>query len=266
MRYFFHIAYQGQDYKGWQRQPHVKSVQEVLESALHKILKIPTTIFGCGRTDAQVHARQYFFHADIEKEYDFDLLFRLNKALPHNIAIYDIIKVEDKQHARFDAVHREYDYFIHTYKDPFLSNQSSLYLYPNLNFEKMSAAAKLLLQYQDFRAFCAQPDKNKHTICHITAANIFVNTKTDRIRFNVSSNRFLGKMIRILIDKLLKIGNGELSIDEFEHHLITLELLEKLSPAHPIGLYLSKINYPYLNLPTRTDLLTPVQSTDWILI
>jgi tRNA pseudouridine38-40 synthase len=266
LRYFFHIAYQGQYYNGWQRQPDVKSVQEVLENTLHKILKVPTTIFGCGRTDAQVHASQYFFHADIEKECDFDLLFRLNKALPDNIAIYDIIKMEGKPHARFDAIHREYDYYIHTYKDPFLSNQSSLYLYPSLDLEKMSQAAKLLLKYKDFRPFCTHPDKNEHTICHVTAAGIFVNTKGDRIRFNISSNRFLGKMIRILTGKLLKIGNGELSIDEFENHLVTLEIPKILRPAHPIGLYLSKVNYPYLNLPPRTDFLTPTQRADWILI
>lgn len=266
MRYFFHIAYQGQYYSGWQRQPDVTSVQEVLEHTLHKVLKVPTTIFGCGRTDAQVHASQFFFHADIEKEFDFDLLFRLNKTLPDNIAIYDIIKMEGKPHARFDANHREYDYFIHTYKDPFLSNQSSLYLYPNLDLQKMSEAAKLLLKYNDYRPFCTQPDKNDHTICHITAADIFVNAKGDRIRFHVSSNRFLGKMIRILMDKLLRIGNGTLSISEFENHLITLEPPKLLNPAYPIGLYLSKVNYPYLNLPLRTDFLTPTQSADWILI
>ncbi|MDH5826640.1 tRNA pseudouridine(38-40) synthase TruA [Sphingobacterium sp. SG20118] len=266
MRYFFHIAYQGQCYSGWQRQPNVTTVQEILENTLHKVLKVPTTIYGCGRTDASVHASQYFFHADIEKECDFDLLYRLNKALPASIAIYDIIKMEGKPHARFDAVQREYDYFIHTYKDPFLSNQSSLYQYPNLDFQKMSDAAKLLLQYNDYRSFCTHPDKNDHTICHVSSAGIFVNASEDRIRFNISSNRFLGKMIRILTGKLLQIGIGELSIQEFEHHLITLEIPKILKPAYPIGLYLSKVNYPYLNLPPRTDFLTPSQSSDWILI
>ncbi|HJY13781.1 MAG TPA: hypothetical protein VJ304_13395 [Flavobacterium sp.] len=93
MRYFFHIAYQGQYFSGWQKQPGVKSVQEVIEQTLSKILKSPTAINGCGRTDAHVHASQFFFHADIEKEIDFDLLYILNKALPYNIAIFDIIKM-----------------------------------------------------------------------------------------------------------------------------------------------------------------------------
>ncbi|UXD71224.1 tRNA pseudouridine(38-40) synthase TruA [Sphingobacterium faecium] len=266
MRFFFHIAYQGQDYSGWQRQPDVKSVQEVLETTLSKILKVQTTIFGCGRTDAQVHASQYFFHADMEKECDFDLLYRLNKALPTNIAVYDIIKMDGKPHARFDAIHREYDYFIHTYKDPFLSNQSSLYLYPNLDLQKMSEAAKLLLKYKDFRPFCTHPDKNEHTLCQVSSTGIYVNTKGDRIRFNIASNRFLGKMIRIITGKLLKIAVGELSIDEFENHFITLEVPKILNPAYPVGLYLSKVKYPYLDLPPRTDFLSPTQSSDWLLI
>lgn len=266
MRFFFHIAYQGQNYSGWQRQPAVTSVQELLETTLSKVLKVPTTIFGCGRTDAQVHASQYFFHVDMEQNWDFDLLYRLNKALPTDIAIYDIIEMKGKPHARFDAVYREYDYFMHTYKDPFLSNQSSLYLYPNLDLHKMSEAAKLLLKYKDFRSFCTQPDKNEHTLCNVTSAAIYVNEKGDRIRFNVGSNRFLGKMIRIITGKLLKIGTGTLSIDEFESHLITLEVPKILQPAYPIGLYLSKVRYPYLDLPARTDFLTPTQSANWTLI
>lgn len=266
MRFFFHIAFHGQHYNGWQRHPNAISVQSALETTLSKVLKTPIGIIGCGRTDAQVHASQFFFHADIEKEYDYDLLYRLNKALPADIAIYDILKMEGKPHARFDAIQREYDYYIHTYKDPFLSNQSALYLYPNLDLQKMSDAAKLLLKYNDFRPFCVQPDKNEHTICNVTSTGIYVNDKGDRVRFNIASNRFLGKMIRIITEKLLKIGAGKLSIDEFENHLITLEPPKKLAPGYPIGLYLSKVKYPYLDLPTRTDFLNPGQSADWQLV
>ncbi|MBP3942831.1 tRNA pseudouridine(38-40) synthase TruA [Sphingobacteriaceae bacterium WQ 2009] len=266
MRFFFHIAYQGRDYSGWQRQPDVCSVQEVLENTLSKVLKTPITIFGCGRTDAQVHSSQYFFHIDIPQEVNFDLLFRLNKALPDTIAIYDIIPVEAKAHARFDAIQRAYDYFIHTYKDPFLTSQSSLYQYSHLDLSKMGAAVKLLVNYQDYRAFCVQPDKNEHTICRVSKAELYVNDKGDRLRFHISSNRFLGKMIRILSGKLLKIGTGKMSVDEFEHHLITLEIPKILDPAYPAGLYLSKVTYPYLDLPIRTEFISPAYHSEWIAV
>lgn len=263
MRYFFHIAYHGQQYAGWQRHPTVLSIQEVIENALHKILKTPTAIYGCGRTDSQVNASQYFFHADIEKPFEYDLVFRLNKALPSAISIYEIIPMEGKPHARFDATHRQYDYFLHTYKDPFLNMQSSLYLYPNLDLAKMNEAVKLLTKYQDYRPFCVSPSKNEHTICHVSDANLYVNAAGDRIRFNISSNRFLGKMIRILTGKLLLIGRGQLSVAEFENHFITKETPKLLVPAYPVGLYLSKVTYPYLDIPVRTSLLSPDKHTEW---
>ncbi|MDF2432121.1 MAG: tRNA pseudouridine38-40 synthase, partial [Mucilaginibacter sp.] len=119
MRYFFHIGYHGSAYSGWQKHAGILSVQDVLETRLSKLLKTTVNIVGCGRTDAGVHASQFFFHADIEREWNSDLFFRLNKILPDDIAIFDIIPMQGAVHARFDAVQRTYDYFIHTYKDPF---------------------------------------------------------------------------------------------------------------------------------------------------
>ncbi|RZL43996.1 MAG: tRNA pseudouridine(38-40) synthase TruA [Pedobacter sp.] len=263
MRYFFHIAYQGQYYSGWQKQPGVKSVQEVIEKTLSKIFKTEIAIIGCGRTDAHVHASQFFFHADIEQEFDFDLLYILNKALPYNIAIFDIIPMQPKAHARFDAVQRKYDYFIHTYKDPFLSNQSSYYHEQKLDVLKMKEVVKLLPQYKDYRAFCTHPNKYEHTICNVMEADLLVDKKGDRVRFYIASNRFLGKMIRILMGKILLVGKNELSKDEFESYLINLETPKLLLPAHPTGLYLSKVTYPYLNLEPRTEFLTAKHGADW---
>ncbi|MCX2575421.1 tRNA pseudouridine(38-40) synthase TruA [Pedobacter sandarakinus] len=264
MRYFFHIAYQGQHYNGWQKQPGAISVQGVIEEALIKILKAPIAINGCGRTDAQVHASQYFFHVDLPQEFDFDLVYRLNKTLPQNIAIFDIIRMEGLPHARFDAVQRQYDYFIHTYKDPFLANQSSFYLEPSLDLLAMKKAVNLLPLYKDYRAFCTQPNKYEHTICNVMEADLFVNEAGNRIRFHIASNRFLSKMIRILMGKLLKIGKKEMSVEEFEHMLTSLETPKILDPAHPTGLYLSKVTYPYLNLPPKTEFLTAMEGTEWL--
>jgi tRNA pseudouridine38-40 synthase len=83
------------------------NVQQVLETTLSQILKSPHIIIGCGRTDAQVHASQFFFHVDIEKEWDYDLKFRMNKVLPPDIAVFDIIPMDGLQHARFDATKRK---------------------------------------------------------------------------------------------------------------------------------------------------------------
>ncbi len=265
MRYFVHIAYKGTRYFGWQNQPDKISVQEVLETSLSKILKYPVTIYGCGRTDSGVHASQFFFHIDIEQEWDFDLFFRWNRILPDDIAIFDIIPVAGQPHARFDAVLRTYDYFIHTFKDPFLSESSALYLLPDLNLAEMKKAVALLPKYTDYRAYCKSPDKNEHNICKVSSASLFTNDSVNRIRFQISSNRFLGRMIRILMRKLIEIGSGELSVDEFESHLISKQTPALILPAHPQGLYLSKIIYPFLDLPVKGNFgVAVISQNSWV--
>jgi tRNA pseudouridine38-40 synthase len=267
LRYFFHIAYHGTKYSGWQKHPGVLNVQEILETILSQLLKTPIVINGCGRTDAQVHASQFFFHVDIEREWDFDLFFRLNKNLPDDIAVYDIIPMQGLPHARFDAIQRTYDYFIHTYKDPFLSRFSSLYLEQNLDLDKMKTAIALLPLYQDYKGFCKSPDRNEHTLCFITEANLFIDANGDRLRFHISANRFLSKMVRIIIGRLLDIGRGIMSVDEFESYLINKETPKIIIPAYPQGLYLSKVTYPYLDLPTRTSFSAILQnSVNWQMV
>lgn len=265
MRYFFHIGYHGTNYCGWQKHPEALSVQQVLETSLSKLLKVPIYISGCGRTDAQVHASQFFFHVDIEQEWDFDLFFRLNKILPDDIALFDIIPMEGLPHARFDTIQRSYDYFIHTYKDPFLSRFSSFYAERNLDLHKMKDAVTLLPKYSDYRAFCKMPDRIDHTICHVSAARLYIDKGGDKIRFHISANRFLSKMIRIIVGRLLEIGKGEMSVDEFEHYLAEKITPQIIIPAYPQGLYLSKVTYPYLDLPVRSTFSSMMNDgVDWI--
>lgn len=252
-RYFFHIAFLGTRYRGWQRQSNAGSIQEVIETALSEILKEPISIMGCGRTDAEVHANQFYFHTDITTAWDFDLLYRLNKLLPADLAIYEIIPVQPNQHARFDAIQRQYDYFIHTYKDPFLNPLSTLVENQTWHLDKMKQAVALLTQYNDYRAFCKTPDGYEHTRCNVTAASLFVNQSEDRFRFQISSDRFLGRMVRLLMGKLIKIGAGTLSVDEFERYFIDKVTPSVWDPAYPQGLFLSKVNYPYLVQPVRTQ-------------
>ena len=263
-RHFFHMAFSGTNYRGWQRQSNVGSIQEVIESALSEILKEPITIMGCGRTDAEVHASQFYFHTDIITKWDFDLVFRLNKLLPSDLAIYEIIPVQPNQHARFDATQRQYDYFMHTYKDPFLNPISTLVENQTCNLDKMKAAVVLLTRYDDYRAFCKTPDGYEHTRCKVSSANLFVNEKGDRLRFQISADRFLGRMVRLLVGKLIKIGAGTLSVDEFESYFIEKITPTVWDPAYPQGLFLSKVEYPYLQQPVRTNFNVIQPGESWL--
>lgn len=266
MRYFFHIGYHGTNYSGWQRHAGVITVQEVLETTIARLLKIKVNINGCGRTDAHVHAAQFFFHADVEQDLNDEFFFRLNKNLPHDIAVFEIIPMRGFPHARFDAVQRTYDYFIHMRKDPFFSGFSSLYLDANLNFDNMHAAVALLPLYNDYKGFCKTSDRQTSTLCTVSAATLRVNQSGDKIRFAISANRFLSKMVRIIIGRLLEIGEGKMSVDEFEHYLSSGQTPKIIVPAHPQGLYLSKVSYPYLNITsetTFTQMLCDDIDTDW---
>ena len=112
------------------------------------------------------------------------------------------------------------------------------------------------MEYNDYRAFCKTPLRYRTTLCEISTARIFSNPKEDKVRFQISANRFLGNMVRIITGKLLMIGTGKLSIDEFESFLITKQTPSTLEPAYPQGLYLSKVTYPYLDLPPRSEFIS----------
>ena len=150
---------------------------------LSQVLKTPITIVGCGRTDAKVNASQFFFHADIPTLAANTLFFRLNRLLPPDIAIFDIILMDDLPHCRFDAIQRQYNYFIHTNKNPFLSDFSSLYLDLAFDIKALKEATNLLSKYDDYRPFCTSPDKNDHTICQVSGARWLVSENGNRYCF-----------------------------------------------------------------------------------
>jgi len=255
LRYFLHLSYKGKDYHGWQNQTDVKTVQEVLEMHLSKMLGTPTTCHGCGRTDAGVNASQYFCNINIAKELDYDFVFRINKMLPASIVIYDLIPVADNANTQYDAVKRTYNYYFHFQKNPFLDDISSFYEVKNLDIGKMQKAVSLLLGKKDFKAFCISPDVYHHTMCEVSNVNLTTNDSGSRMRFQITADRFLRGMVRILSANILKVGEGKISVDEFEYCLVHKEKPKFHNIAFPQGLYLSKIEYPYLDIVPRENIL-----------
>jgi tRNA pseudouridine38-40 synthase len=252
-RYFLHLSYDGTKYRGWQRQHDVPSVQEVIEQELSAILKVPTTIFGCGRTDAEVHSSQYFAHFNTEFDGEFDLLFRLNKNLPDSISIHELIPVTDKNNARFHATGRTYNYFIHTRKVAHLTKHSTLYDKEPLNFSKMKAAVLLIPNYTDFLAFCKTPTLVDNTLSNIEQVAFSHNKNYTQFCFEITANRFLRGMIRNLMARIIQVGNGTINLQDFQD-LLSLKKNEQLPiAAHPQGLYLTKIVYPFLDIDPVYD-------------
>lgn len=210
-RYFIYLAYNGENYNGWQIQPNAPpSVQETIEKGLSTLLRIPTSIVGAGRTDAGVHARQMFAHFDTEDiENVHQLTFKLNRILPKDIVIYNILKVRNDAHARFDATSRLYRYYITTAKDPFLYHLKYK-IHGELDVKMMNACTNILFDYEDFTSFSKLHTDVKTNNCKIMQAG-WEQSGDDYI-FTIKADRFLRNMVRSIVGTLLEAGRGK--IDE----------------------------------------------------
>lgn len=241
LRYFIELAYKGTNYHGWQYQPNAASVQETLNKALSMLLKTDIDIVGAGRTDTGVHAKQMFAHFDSETEIDTThLVQKLNSFLPKDIVIFNILKVADEAHARFDATKRTYEYHIHMTKDAFANDDSWLYQSP-LDLDKMNQACQLLFKYNDFECFSKTNTDVRTFNCVIFEADW--KQVDNKIVFTISADRFLRNMVRAIVGTMINIGTAKINGTDFEKIIESKDRSEAgfSVPAH--GLYLTKIEY-----------------------
>ena len=241
MRYFIELSYVGTPFVGWQRQPAGDSVQSCLEDALSILFGKPLSIVGAGRTDAGVHAHQLYAHVDLDEYIGQDLTFRLNKLLPKEIAVNNIISVSQDAHARFDAVSRIYRYLINKQKNPFLQKRSYHFAKP-LDLDLMNRAAKILIDHEDFKCFSKSRTDVKTYVCDVQEA--YWQQNGSELAFYIQANRFLRNMVRAIVGTLIEVGLRKISISDFEAILRSRDRSQAgySVPAH--GLYLEKVNYP----------------------
>lgn len=247
MRYFAELAYQGTSYHGWQNQPDKTSIQQTLEQAFSTILGTAIEVVGCGRTDAGVHARQYYIHFDYTGVFPREFLRRLNKFLPNDIAVFRIFEVGPEAHARFDASHRAYEYHIDFVKNPF--HIDTAYFYPfaaRPDAAKMEQAAKLLLDYEHFFTFCKAHTDAKTMRCDLRRAEWEGSPEEGSMVFHIASDRFLRGMVRLIVGMCLNVGTGKVALEEVRQAMEQQQWLKKSWSAPPEGLYLTDIRYPFV--------------------
>lgn len=243
MRYFIELRYDGAAYCGWQRQPDMPTVQQTIEDALTKLLRVHTEIVGAGRTDTGVNASYYVAHFDSAVEVDCaQLLYKLNMMLPKDIALFSVTPVADGAHARFDARQREYRYYISPTKNPFRRHSAWLY-YVSLDVEKMNQAAAKLLEYDDFTSFAKLNSNNKTNICKIMNAHWAVESDGVLV-FTIRADRFLRNMVRSIVGTLVDVGRGRYSVEEFCAIVEARDLSQSSAGAPSQGLFLSDVVYP----------------------
>lgn len=245
MRFFIQLSYNGTNYHGWQIQPNATSVQETLTKALNVVLNEKNiVIMGAGRTDTGVHASKMFAHFDYEKEIDSKtVVHKLNSYLPKDIAVSEIISVDENAHARFDAKQRTYEYKINLTKNVFL-DELSWYYNKELDVEAMNDAASLLMEFIDFQCFSkVHTDVNTFN-CAITQA--FWKKENDQLIFTISADRFLRNMVRSIVGTLVNVGLGKISKADFQKIIESKDRKKAGFSVPACGLYLTEIKYDYI--------------------
>lgn len=248
-RYFIELSYKGTHYSGFQSQQNTpRTIQSEVEKAFKLLQRDEIGLVSSSRTDAGVHALQNFFHFDtilplyqwrgIENEAQF--VYKINAILPADVVVKNIYSMASNAHSRFDAISREYKYFIYFAKNPFLQDRAFFFPY-KIDMGKMKQAAAIIKEYTDFTSFSKRNTQVKTFICNMMESE-WIQEKNCLV-YHVKANRFLRGMVRALTATMLRVGRGKISLDDFRK-IIEVKDCTKADfsvPAH--GLFLIKVEY-----------------------
>lgn len=238
------IQYEGTGYSGWQSQKNARSVQDVIEACLKKILGHKTNLIGSGRTDAGVHAlgqvANFHTRSNIPLK---NIRMALNSGLPKDIVISRAEEAGRKFNARRSAKSKLYRYTVVNgdFMDPFVRRFAARSFY-ELDIGAMRKASKLLIGRHDFRAFRAvDGDPGKNSVRRIKLLK--VEKKGNVINFFVEGDGFVYNMVRNIVGTLIEVGRGKFPVDRVKELLKERER-RACGPAMPAkGLCLVRVDY-----------------------
>lgn len=242
MRYKVTLSYKGTNYFGWQKQPNVISVQEVIEKVLSTLYNEEVTIYASGRTDAGVHANGQAFHFDAPKKYTLsDLKYRLNKMLPSDIEIKKVEHVDDSFHARYSAKRKTYVYKLYLgNKDPFLDDFVLFYPFP-FNLDLVRKGINLFKGTHNFQNFTSKEEDEGNFVR--TIYDIDVKKRGKRVTFLFTGNGFMRGQVRMMIGSLLALNEGKIDEKGLEMYLNTSKRQVISYKVASKGLYLDNVTY-----------------------
>lgn len=238
------IEYDGTEFFGWQRQKNKKTIQGEIEKVLSRILNQKIKITASGRTDAGVHAfgqvANFYADTDILPK---NLKKGVNSLIQNSIVIRKCCIGEDDFHARYNAISKEYHYFILNRKDPCAINRFFQWhiRYP-LDIDAMNQCCQAITGIFDFKSFENTGSPRSSTIREIFFFNIS-QLGDSRLVFKICANGFLKYMVRNLIGTIVPVGLNKMTIDEFINILAAKDRTKAGSTAPPHGLFLKKVTY-----------------------
>lgn len=242
------MEYDGTRYSGWQEQKNARTVMGELRKAAEDYFGGDVDLYGSGRTDAGVHALAQVAHlrtASRASRQPRDVMRGLNDRLPVDVVVFAAEQVSARFHARHDARTRTYRYQISTRKTAF-SKKYVWWIKDELDVPAMARAAKMLEGRHDFVCFRApdasRPDES--TIVVVDQAEVEV--QDHLILFRIEASHFLWRMVRRLVGVLVKLGAGQIKLDEFERLLSgrcdpRLDVAAWTAPSS--GLFLEEVRY-----------------------
>ncbi len=239
------LEYEGTNYAGWQRQKNThRTIQEIIESVLFKILREKVKLIAAGRTDAGVHAKAQTANFSAKNKIPLSKLqYSLNSLLPEDIKVTVIRQVPSDFHSRFSAVSKTYRYTIlnRDYPSVFLRKYVYLCSYI-LNIKLMQEAAGYLIGEHDFTSFKNGNDAQEKS-CVRKVESIKINKENDYIYMDFTANGFLRNMVRNIAGTLIEAGRGKLKPNKIKEILLSKNRKSAGPTAPACGLCLIKVKY-----------------------
>lgn len=244
-KFLVEIQFNGKNYSGFQHVNNGISIADKITDALFKLFEQKIEIHGCSRTDAGVCAESYFFDFSANTKLPTERIpFKLNRFLPKDIQAVLAKEVDENFHARHSAKSKTYEYgfYLSDHTLPLL-NPKFYKLKPTVNVDEMSLACKLFVGTHDFSAFKTTSNEEKSCVRTIFFCDLISDGK--KLIFKVCGDGFLYNMVRILAGTLVKIGYGEMAVNQVEN-LLSQKQPRSFNPAltlPPNALTLKSVEY-----------------------
>jgi len=255
------IAYDGTHFRGWAKQPTLRTVQGTLEAALARIVGSDVQFVVAGRTDAGVHASGQVAHVDLDEKQWSRIESRQGRAplepaetiagrMRGVLGAYSDVTVTRTSiapegfDARFSAVWRRYRYRLadaRTGFDP-LRRHDTTTVRGRLDEQAMDAAARTLIGLHDFAAYC-KPREEATTIRTLLDYR-WARDAEGVLVAEVKADAFCHSMVRALVGACAAVGEGRLGVDDLVVLRDALTRTSEFKVLAARGLILTEVGYP----------------------